>query len=108
MKNKTLLALVEELKSCPAQETGISEKALLETWKCFSQIDLEQGDELTPAIVAGLILYDAEQFGGLLGESERSQMDASAKAALERYKKLTNPPNKLGKLIAGIIKKEPK
>ena len=107
MKNKTLLALVDKLKACPAHNTSISEKALLETWKCFQQIDLEHGDKLTPAIMTALILYDPDQFGGLLNEVERSQIYSSAKAALEHYQKITNPPNKLGKLIAGIINKEP-
>jgi hypothetical protein len=108
VKNKTLLALVDKLKACPAHNPSLSKESLLETWKCFRQIDLEHGDELTPAIMAALILYDEEQFGELLNEVERSQVFALAKVALERYKKITNPPNKLGKLIAGIINQEPK
>jgi hypothetical protein len=107
MKNQNLLPLVDRLKACPAYDTRISEKALLETWKCFRQIDLEHGDELTPAIVAALVLHDDEVFAELLSEEQNSLLFALAKTAFDRYQQLTNPPNKLGKLIAGIIKKEP-
>jgi hypothetical protein len=106
MNDEKLQPLVDRLKACPSHDTGVSEKALFETWKCYRQIDLEHGDELTPSVMAALILYDDEQFAELLNEQERSQLLALAKAAIERYQQLTNPPNKLGKLIAGIIKKE--
>ena len=107
MKNNNLLALVDRLKACPAYDTSISEKALHETWNCFRQIDLEDGDAVTPAIVAALVLHDDEVFAGLLNEEENSRLLALAKTAFDRYQQITNPPNKLGKLIAGIIKKEP-
>ncbi len=99
-----LLPLFEKLKTCPSLDSSITEKMLLETWGCFKQLALEQGDELTPPIMAGLILYDEEQFAELLNEAERLQMIALSKKALERYKQLTNPPNKLGKTIAASLK----
>ena len=106
MKSENLLPLVNRLQACPAQSTDFSEKSLRETWKFFRQINLEHGEELTPPMVAALILYDGEQFAELLNEKETSQLFVLAKTAFDRYQQITNPPNKLGKLIAGILKKE--
>lgn len=106
MNPPTLLPLVARLKACPAHQHRISEKGLRETWQCFREINLEHGDSITPAIMAALILYDEASFAGLLSSAEHAQMSAAAKSALARYQQLTHPPNKLGKLLAGTIKKE--
>ena len=79
---------------------------LLETWKSFGATDLERGDQITPAVVVGLILYDQETFGCLLDETERAQLVALGKVALERYQQKTNPPNKLGKTLAASLKEQ--
>jgi hypothetical protein len=103
-----LLPLVAKLKVCPSHDNSLSEKMLIETWGSFKQLAPEHGDEITPAIMAGLILYDEEQFAHLLNEAERLQMAALAKVALERYRQKTNPPNKLGKIIAAALKEKEK
>ena len=99
-----LLPLVAKLKACSAQDNSFSQKLLIEIWGCLKQTDLERGDELTPSIMAGLVLYDEEQFASLLNEAERAQLVALAKVAPERFKQKTNPPNKLGKTIAASLK----
>lgn len=99
-----LLPLVAKLKACSSCDSTFSEKMLTETWACFRQLSPEHGDQITPAVMAGLILYDEEQFAQLLNEAERSQMIALARVALERYQQKTNPPNKLGKSIAASLK----
>jgi len=106
VKPNTLLPLVAKLKACPSHDDSFSEKMLIETWNGFKQINPEQGDEITPAIMAGLVLFDDEQFARLLNEAERSQMEALAKLVLERYRQKTNPPNKLGKIIAATLKEK--
>ena len=103
-KPSALLPLVEKLKACGSRDNHFSEKMLVETWNGFKQIDPEHGDQMTPAVMAGLILFDEEDFAQLLNEAERSQMVALAKLAFERYRQKTNPPNKLGKLIAAALK----
>jgi len=103
-KPGTLLPVVAMLEACPSLDTSFSEKMLVETWNGFKQIDPKHGDEITPAIMAGLVLYDEEDFAQVLNEAERSQMAALAKLALERYQQKTNPPNKLGKIIAAALK----
>jgi hypothetical protein len=105
-KPSELLPLIAKLKACPSHDNTLSEKMLIETWGQFKQVAPEHGDEITPAIMAGLILYDEEQFAQLLNEAERSQMVALAKLALERYQQKTNPPNKLGKIIAAALKEK--
>ena len=104
--SRPLLQLVAKLKACPAQNNSISEKLLHETWACFQRSDFEHGDEITPAVIAGLILYDESRFAQLLNEAERAQMIALAKVALERYQQKTNPPNKLGKILAASLKEK--
>ena len=42
----------------------------------------------------------------LLNVTEQEQLRVLVNLALDRYEQQTNPPNKLGKLIAGIIKNE--
>lgn len=105
-KPSALLPLVAKLKACPAHDNRFSEKMLVETWNGFKQIDPEHGDEITPAVMAGLVLCDEEDFAQLLNEAERSQMAALARVALERYQQKTNPPNKLGKIIAAALKEK--
>lgn len=102
-KSSALLPLVAILKACPAHDNGFSEETLSKTWERFKQQAWESGDEPPPDVMAGLILHD-KQFAQLLNEAERSQMAALAEMALERYRHKTNPPNKLGKIIAAAIK----
>ena len=101
---KGLLPLLAQLKSCPAREHGFTRKELVEMWNCIKEITPEHGDEITPAMMAGLVLFDEEQFAQLLNEAERSQLTALAKLALERFTEKSNPPNKLGKAIAAALK----
>ncbi len=107
MKNPTpstpLLALVSKLKACPAQDSRFSRKLLIESWGSFRLLAPEHGDEITPALMAGLVLYD-KTVAQLLNEAERAQLNALAKLALGRYEEKTHPPNKLGKTIAAALK----
>lgn len=96
--------LVTRLKACPSPDHSFSEKLLIETWGSFKTIALEHGDALTPAVLAGLILYDEHTFARLLNEAERARLLALAQLALERYRQKTNPPNPLGKLMAASLK----
>jgi hypothetical protein len=105
-KPNALLPLVTILKECPSLDTSFSEKLLVETWNGLKQTDPEHGNEITPAVMAGLVLADEEDFAQLLNEAERSQMIVLAKVALERYRQKTNPPNKLGKIIAAVLKEK--
>ena len=100
----TLLPLVAALKECPAQDNRFSRKKLLESWGGFRQVDPENEDEITPAVLAGLVLYDEKQFASLLNEAERAQLAAVSKAALERFQAKIHPPNKLGKTMAAAVK----
>ena len=105
-KSRVLLPLVAQLKACLSLDNSFSQKTLIETWNCFKQLSPEQGDEITPALMAGLVLYDEQQFARLLNEAERSQLAALGKVALERYQQKTNPPNQLGKTIAASLKEK--
>lgn len=99
-----LLPLVNQLKDCPAVSEQVTTKQLVATWNSFRTINLEQGDTVTPAVIAGVILYDTGTFAPLLTVAEQGQFAALARTALERYQQLTNPPNPIGKLIAAALK----
>ena len=96
---KTLFA---RLKACPSWNNRFPEGMPRQTWERFKLTAWESEDELTPAVVAGLILYDPT-FAQLLNEAERSQLLALANKALERYRDETNPPHQLGNIIAATL-----
>ena len=96
-KSNALRRLFAQLKECPSRYNRFPGEVERQTWEHFK---LE--DELTPAVLAGLVLYD-DTFAQLLNEAERSQMLVLAAKALERYRQETNPPNQLGKLIAASL-----
>jgi len=107
MRDALLLPLVAKLKACPTQDDRITKKRFLESWNSFKTIAPEQGDEITPAVVVGVILYDDEVFACLLNEAEHAQLIALSRIAAERYLQRTNPPNKLGNVIAASLKESP-
>jgi len=102
-----LQPLVEKLTACPARDERFSQKTLVATWDCLKQTDLENDDELTPSIMAGLVLYDETQFAQLLNEAEHAQLAALARTALQRFQEKSDPPNHLGKTIAATLKGTP-
>ena len=106
MKNETLQPLVTKLKACPSHDESFSREMFLECWDELRREDVTAFVNPTAPVMAALILSD-ERFEQLLDETERSQLLSLVNLAVERYARKTNPPNKLGKLIAGIIRKEP-
>ena len=96
--------LVQRLKDCPTVEAGISPKLLHETWSAFRRLDPEHGDEVTPALLVSLILFDVESFGSLISDAEFKQLEAISRSALDSYQLKTNPINQPGKLLAATLK----
>jgi hypothetical protein len=105
MTNEKLLPLVAKLKDCPAHDPGITREMFLECWNELRREDIEHLIKPTVPVMAALILHD-DRFARLLNPAEQEQLHALINLAIDRYGQKTNPPNKLGKLIAGIIKKE--
>ena len=99
-----LLRLFAILLACPTREERISDKLLFETWNGFKQIDPEHGDEITPALITGLILFDEESFAALLNEAEHAQLAGLGRKAMQRHQQLTHPPNPLGNVLAASLK----
>jgi hypothetical protein len=81
--------LVRNLKLCPTLETKINTKLLHETWSTFRRLDPEHGDEVTPALLVSLILFDVESFA-------------------EQYELAIKPKNQVGQLLAATIKENEK
>ncbi len=102
-KTNALRRLFVQLKECPSRYNRFPGDMPRQTWERFQRVAWEPEDEVTPAVLAGVILYD-ETFAQLLNEAERSQMLALAGKALERYRQETHPPNQLGKIIAATLK----
>ncbi len=104
MNTRSLLPLVENLKACPAHDNRINRELFLECWGELVREDVTPYSKPTVPVMAALLLHN-HRFAGLLNATEQEQLHALVNLALDRYEQQTNPPNKLGKLIAGIIKK---
>jgi hypothetical protein len=102
MTNEPLLPLVARLKNCQAHDANVSRELFLQCWDELRRADLTPFSKPTVPVMAALVLHD-DGFGLLLNEAERTQLLALVKLALDRYEQETNPPNQLGKLLAGII-----
>jgi hypothetical protein len=104
--HKNLLPLVARLKACPAHDASVSRELFLESWDELKREDVTPFRTPSLPVMAALVLND-DTFAQLLGAMERAQLVALVKLAVDRYDQQTNPPNKLGRLMAGvIIKKE--
>ena len=103
MKNEPLQSLVTRLKACPARQTCVSREQFVAGWDELRREDVTPLAKPTIPIMAAL-LHTQNGFAQLLNETERLQLQALIQQALDCYEQQTNPPNKLGKLIAGSIK----
>ena len=104
MSTKSLLSLMARLQECPAHEVIVSRELFLECWDELQREDVSHLLAPTPPIMAALVLAD-ERFALLLNGAEQAQLRSLVTLARDRYEQQTNPPNKLGRLLAGIIKK---
>jgi hypothetical protein len=95
--------LIARLKACPARDASITRERFLEGWETLRREEVTSKPSLP--ILAALVLQD-DRFAQLLNEVEQAQLLTLVNRALDRYEQETNPPNKLGKLIAGSLKKE--
>ena len=106
LAKEKLMELSQRLKACPALDTSINPKLFRETWNAFREINLDQGDEITTAVITAVILHDPEVFNPLLDEAELSLLNTIARSALERYQTKPTPINQPGKLIAELLKEK--
>ncbi len=99
-----LQPLVTKLKACPTRDDRVTAKRLLATWARFKTLAPERGDQITPALLVGVILYDPETIAPVLTGAEHAQLAALGQVAFERYQQLSNPPNQLGKTLFAALK----
>jgi hypothetical protein len=66
--------LVQNLKLCPTAKATITPKLVNEIWDCMRDIKPQQGDEVTPAMLVALILYDEKSFAELLTAAQLDQL----------------------------------
>jgi hypothetical protein len=100
--------LVQNLKLCPTLETTIKPKLLHETWSSFRRLDPEHGDDVTPALLVALILFDEESFAELLTAAQLDQLHIVAGQAMQQYELAIKPKNQVGQLLATTIKENEK
>lgn len=96
--------LVRNLKLSPTLEIGITPKLVNEIWDCMRNIKPQQGDEVTPAMLVALILFDEESFAELLTEEQLDQLHIVAGQAKQQYELAIKPKNQVGQLLATTIK----
>jgi hypothetical protein len=100
--------LVQNLKLCPTAETTITPKLVNEIWDCMRDIEPQQGDGVTPAMLVALILYDEKAFAELLTETQLDQLHIVADQAMQQYELAIKPKNQVGQLLTATIKENEK
>jgi hypothetical protein len=100
--------LVQNLKLCPTLEATITPKLVNEIWDCMRDIKPQQGDEVTPAMLVALILYDEKAFAELLTEAQLDQLHIVAGQAMQQYELAIKPKNQVGQLLTATIKENEK
>ena len=100
--------LVRNLKLSPTLETGITTKLVQEIWDCMRDIKPQQGDEVTPAMLVALILFDEESFADLLTDDQLNQLHIIAGQVMQNYETAIKPKNQVGQLLATTIKENEK
>ena len=94
-----LSPLVALLQACPTRDTSISSELLRTGWEELRR------EETSPAILTALVLHDL-RFQRLVTSPEYQQLAELSRLIQMRYEQRIHPPNPLGLLMAGIIKKE--
>ena len=102
MKAKSIMAT---LRACSAHETFVSRELFLEAWGDLTREDVTPFNKPTLPVMAALVLHD-DRFEALLNEAEQEQLRSLIQTALNRYEEQTHPPNKLGRLLAGLTKEQ--
>ena len=100
--------LVQNLKLCPTLDTTITPKLLHETWSSLRRLDPEHGDDVTPALLVALILYDEKSFAELLTAAQLDQLLIVSGQAMQQYELAIKPKNQVGQLLAATIKESEK
>lgn len=103
MNTESLQPLVTRLRACPTHYTTVNRERFLEAWEDLKRETSSQLRQPTMPVMAALILDD-DRFAQLLKPEERAQLKQLIAVALERYEQQTNPINRVGKLLAGLIK----
>jgi hypothetical protein len=107
MKSETkkggLRPLLALLSQCPSRDESISHALLTESWDRLRNESLRHITTPSPAIMAALVLND-RTVGRLLTGSEHGQLLELANLAIERYEQRNSAHNKIGNLIAAILK----
>lgn len=96
--------LVQNLRLRPTLKPSLTPRQLHEIWSCFRRLDPEHGDDVTPAMLAGLILFDEETFAGLVTEEQLDQLHIIAGQVMQQYELAIKPKNQVGQLLATTIK----
>lgn len=104
MKTKSP-SIMAALQACPAHESTVTRELFLECWDELRREDVTPFSQPEVPVMAALVLHH-DGFARLLSQAELERLRSLVQAARERYAQQTNPPNKLGRLLAGLIKKE--
>ena len=106
--NDSFQQLVRNLKLCPTLKAGITPKLVNEIWDCMRELNLRQGDEVTPAMLVALVLFDEESFADLLTDQQLDQLHIIAGQVMQNYTLAIKSKNQVGQLLATTIKENEK
>jgi hypothetical protein len=98
-----LLSLVAELQRCGSRNGQAMQQTVSEVWETLRRDAIGESNPPSRAALAAVVVQ-SKVAAQLLTADEHEQLLALADLVLDRYEQRTKPPNKLGKLIAGIVK----
>jgi hypothetical protein len=102
MNNESRLkVLAAQLGRCSSGSTHGFRETAAEAWEDLRNQRLPS--KPSASIVAALVIEDP-MVGQLLTFPEREELLRLANAAMDRYDRRSNPSNKVGNLIAGVLK----
>jgi hypothetical protein len=107
MSNQTnpLLPLAGLLAQCSSRDGRATSEIVGEAWDELRQVSFKQMDEPSSAVIAAVMINN-KVIGEILAPAEHKELLRLARLAQQRYQERTNPPNKVGNLIAGILKEQ--
>jgi hypothetical protein len=98
-----LAVLVGKLKAASSNHGKIVQDQASEKWDLLRKDSLKQAGAPSKAAIAALCVMNPRE-PKLLSTEEAQQLQALINVAVNRYEQLVNPPNKVGNLIAGVMK----
>ena len=104
-QKQPLLPLAALLAQCPSRDGRATSEIVGEAWDDLRQMSFMQMDEPSSAVIAAVMINN-KVIGEILAPTEHKELLRLAQLVQQRYQERTNPNNKVGNLIVGVLKEQ--